>query len=123
MFKTNTDTLDLTGKSGKSYSFQICEYDTLEAIDNACEKFTTAGLYVFAYRYAKQGDSHNWYVLKYIGETKNFSERDYSNHHKKKEIVKENCNAWGYLVTTCSEKERLEMESDLIDNYNPLCNG
>lgn len=56
MFKINTDTLVLSGKSGKRYTFQMCEYDTMEAIDNVCKKFTSAGLYVFAYRYTKQGD-------------------------------------------------------------------
>ena len=123
MFKTNTDTLALTGKSGKTYTFQMCEYDTMEAIDKACEKFTSAGIYVFAYRYTKQGDARNWYDLQYIGETENYSKRDYSNHHKKEDIKKAKCNAWGYYKTICSEKERLEIESDLIDNYNLPCNG
>ena len=123
MFKTDTDMLKLTGKSGKTYTFHICEFDTMEAIDKACEKFTPAGLYVFAYRYIKQGDARNWYDLKYIGETGNYSERDYSNHHKKEEIVKAKCNAWGYCTTTCSEKDRLAQESDLIENYNPPFNG
>ena len=123
MFKTNTDTLVLTGKSGKEYTFQMCEYDTMEAIDTACAQFTSAGLYVFAYRYTKPGVTRNWYNLQYIGETENYSERNYSNHHKKKEIVAAKCNAWGYYKTTCSEENRKALESDLIDNYNLPCNG
>lgn len=123
MFKANTDTLVLTGKSGKMYAFNMCEYDTMEAIDKACENFTSAGIYVFAYRYKKLGDDTNWYNLKYIGETEDYSKRDYSNHHKKDEIVKSNANAWGYYKTSVSEKDRKEIESDLIANYNPPCNG
>lgn len=30
MFKIDTDTHELTGKSGNSYSFQICGYNTME---------------------------------------------------------------------------------------------
>lgn len=67
------------------------EYDTMEVIDTACAKFTSAGLYVFAYRYTKPGDIRNWYSLQYIGETENFSKRDYNNHHKKNEIVAAKC--------------------------------
>ena len=39
----------LYNKLGKKYTFQMCEYDTMEAIDTACANFTSAGLYVFAY--------------------------------------------------------------------------
>ena len=123
MFKSNTDTLVLTGKSSKKYTFQMCEYDTTEAIDTACANFTLAGLYVFAYRYTKPGDSCNWYNLQYIGETEDYSKRDYSNHHKKKEIVAAKCNAWGYYKTTCNDNARKSLERELIDKYNPPCNG
>lgn len=123
MFKTDGNTLELTGKSGNKYTFKMCEYDTMEAIDKACEKFTAAGLYVFAYRYTKPDDATLWYTLKYVGETENYSQRDYSNHHKKKEIVAEKCNAWGYCTLTVSDDKRKEIEADIIANYNLTCNG
>lgn len=123
MFKTDNDMLELTGKSGNKYTFKMYEYDTMEAIDKACEKFTAAGLYVFAYRYTKQGDNRICYTLKYVGETEDYSQRDYSNHHKKKEIIGEKCNAWGYCSLTVSDDKRKEIEADIIANYNLVCNG
>lgn len=123
MFKADTDTLELTGKSGNKYIFKMCEYDTMESIDKACENFTAAGLYVFAYRYTKPIDTRQWYALKYVGETDNYSQRDYSNHHKKKEIVAEKCNAWGYCTLSVSDDKRKEIEADIIANYNLPCNG
>ena len=123
MFKADIDTIELTGQSGSKYSFRMCEFDTMESIDHAVENFGHSGLYVFAYRFSKPNDTRYWYTLKYIGETANFSQRNYSNHHKKQEIENENVNSWGYCVTTVDEKSRKEIEADLIKMYNPPCNG
>ena len=123
MFKSDTDTLELTGKSGKKYTFKMCEFDKMDEIDTAVSNFPQAGLYVFAYRYKKPADLRNWYKLIYIGETEDYSKRNYSNHHKKEKIEKANANAWGYCVTASKEKDRTDKESDLIDSYNPPCNG
>jgi hypothetical protein len=123
MFTSNTDKLTLTGKSGNSYTFNMCTFDTMDEIDDAVKKFTHAGLYVFAYRYTKPSDARFWYYIKYIGETEDYSKRDYNNHHKKDDIEKSNANSWGYCVLSVSEKDRKALESDLISNYNPPCNG
>lgn len=123
MFKADVDTIELTAQSGNKYSFKMCEFDTMESIDRAVEKFAHPGLYVFAYRYSKPNDARYWYNLKYIGETEDFSKRDYNNHHKKSEIEGENANSWGYCITTIDAASRKELEEDLIKVYNPPCNG
>ena len=122
MFRNNIDTLTLKGKSGNTYTFNMCTYDTMDEIDDAVENFAQAGLYVFTYRYTKQGDVRYWYNIKYIGETEDYSKRDYSNHHKKDDIEKANANSWGYCTLTASEKDRKAIEADLIAQYNPPCN-
>lgn len=123
MFTSDIDTLKLTGKSGNIYTFNMCTFDTMDEIDDAVKNFAHAGLYVFTYSHTKQGDPRTWYSIKYIGETNDYSQRDYSNHHKKDDIEKANTNAWGYCVLTVSEKDRKAIETDLIAQYNPPCNS
>lgn len=123
MFKSNTDTLQLKGKSGKTYTFNMCTFDSMEDIDDAVENYSKAGLYVFAYRYTKPGDARFWYSIKYIGETEDYSKRDYSNHHKKDKIEDAEANVWGYCVLNVKEEERKAIETDLIAQWNPSCNG
>ena len=123
MFKSNTDTLDLIGQSGTHFQFRMCEFDTLQEIDEAVKTFTNSGLYIFAHRYSKPNDPRYWYSLKYIGETDNYSNRNYSNHHKKHEIEDAKSNAWGYCIITDDDDKRKGFESDLIARYNPPCNG
>lgn len=100
----------------------MCDFDTMESIDNAVKDFAQPGLYVFAYKFSKQNDARSWYNLKYIGETNDYSKRDYSNHHKRNELIEENTNSWGYCVVTVDDESRRAIESDLIARYNPSCN-
>lgn len=123
MFKSNTDTLTLIGQSGTRYTFRMCEFDQLQAIDVAVKDFVKAGLYLFALRYTKPNDPRYWYSIKYIGETENYSQRNYGNHHKRKEIEEAHANSWGYCIITDSDDKRKEDEIDLISRYNPPCNG
>lgn len=122
MFRTDIDTVELTGRSGKKYTFKMCAYDTMESIDNAVKSFPHSGLYIFAYRFSKTNDPRSWYSIKYIGETGDYSTRDYSNHHKKEKIIAEGANSWGYCVMTLNEQQRKEIEADLVSLYNPPCN-
>lgn len=123
MFKSNTDTLDLIGQSGIYYHFKMCEFDTMQEIDEAVKSSAESGLYLFAQRYSKPNDPRYWYNLIYIGETDNYSSRNYNNHHKKTEIENAKSNAWGYCIITEDGEKRKEYESDLIARYNPPCNG
>lgn len=122
MLKKDLGTLVLTGKSGQSYTFKIYEYDTMASIDDAVKDFTQAGLYVFANKHMKPNDNRNWFSVIYIGETEDYSKRDYSNHHKKDCIKSKDSNTWGYCVLTVSDQKRKDIEADLIANYNPPCN-
>lgn len=123
MFRADIDTIELVGQSGTKYSFKMCEFDTMESIDKAVENFSHAGLYVFANKFSKPNDNRFWYTLKYIGETGDYSARNYSSHQKKDEILGESANSWGYCVLTVNEASRREIEKDLIARYNPPCNG
>lgn len=115
-------TLVLTGESGQSYTFKIYGYDTMASIDDAVKDFAKAGLYVFANKHSRPNDNRNWFRVNYIGETEDYSKRDYSNHHKKDSIESENSNTWGYCVLTVSAQKRKDIEADLIAKYNPPCN-
>lgn len=123
MFRADIDTLELTGRSGNKYTFKMCQYDTMESIDTAVRSFPHSGLYIFAYRFSKPNDSRFWYSIKYIGETGDYSTRDYTNHHKKEMITEEGANSWGYCVMTLNEQQRKELEADLVASYKPPCNG
>ncbi len=123
MFKINTDTLVLIGQNDISFSFKMCEFDRLEDIDDAVKSWGDAGLYIFAYKYSKPNDPRYWYSLKYIGETENYSSRNYSDHHKKEEIENAQANSWGYCIVNDTNSRRKEYETDLISKYNPPCNG
>ena len=114
--------LMLSGKSGRSYTFKIYEFDTMEALDDAIRDFRQAGLYVFANRNIKPSDN-NWFTINYIGETDDYSKRDYSSHHKKDEIVSKKSDIWGFCILSGTERERKEIEADLIEKYFPSCNG
>lgn len=116
-------TLVLSGKSGHNYTFHMWEYESMEAIDNAVKSFTNSGLYVFTNKHYNPNDNVNWFCINYIGETEDYSKRDYSNHHKKDRIESSNTNSWGYCILNVGEKERKKIEADLIANYNPPCNG
>lgn len=122
MFRADIDTLELIGRSGNKYTFKMCEYDTMESIDSAVGSFPHSGLYIFAYKFSKPNDSRFWYSIKYIGETGDYSNRNYTNHHKKEMIIAEGANSWGYCVMTLNEQQRRGIEADLITKYNPPCN-
>ena len=57
----------------------------------------------------------------YVGETGDLSER-FDNHHKMP-CIKENGATHIHVRINTDESSRLVEESDLIKNYNPVCNG
>ena len=101
-------TITLAGKSGSTYEFSIY---------NRTQEFREVGaLYVMSKK-----NTNGKYAIIYVGQTGNLSERPL-NHHKTACFDKHGADLL-LIKTEDSEKRRLSIESDLVDNYNPSCNG
>ena len=121
MIKKLNETATLKDSKGKGYTFEMYSYDTIDDIDDAVKNCKQAGLYMFAKRYIKNGET--MFKLSYIGETGDYSTRGYSNHHKRKQIEKSGANEFGLYLYSGTDAKRLEIEGDLIDTNDPPCNG
>lgn len=121
MFTKLNETVTLKDSKGNEYVFDMYSYDTLDAVQEAVKNYTHAGLYIFAKRYIE--NEKTYFSLSYIGETGDYSTRGYSNHQKRRCIENHSCNEFGIHLLSVSEKERLEIETDLINTNNPPCNG
>ena len=115
------ETISLKDSQGNEYIFDMYLYDSIDDVEDAVKDFNYAGLYVFAKREVRNGKQ--FYNLSYIGETGDYSTRGYSNHHKRRSIERHHSNEFGICVLTTDDRNRLEIESELIDLYNPPCNG
>jgi len=105
-------TLRFTGKSEEGYNFTIYSDDT---------PFNALGaVYVLANR-QKKVKGHYTYSIIYIGETDDLSE-SLTNHHKASCLSRYKKNAI-CIYGENNEQKRLEIESDLLGNYAPPCNG
>lgn len=105
-------TINLTGASGTKYSFNIYPYGT---------NFKEIGaVYSISKRTAKS-DGSGTHTQIYIGQTNNLSER-FDDHHKKSCFKRHNANCHS-IHQESNENKRLEIEKDLINAYDPPCNG
>jgi len=103
----NLGNISLTGKSNTAYSF---------AIYPRSQEFKAIGvIYVMAKK--TNGSS---YSLIYIGQTGDASKRPF-NHHRK-DCFDRNGADHVLLLVESAEKRRLEIETDLIQNYSTPCN-
>lgn len=109
---TKYGTITFTGSSGSKYEFTVYSFDTDFKDNVSCVYFVTKRTQ------SSYGDYSHTGI--YVGETSDLSER-FSNHHKHKCFEKNNCNCICIYLEK-SEKTRLEIEQDLIDNYHPPCN-
>jgi hypothetical protein len=101
-------TIILTGESQKQYQFNIYDRSTT---------FKEAGaLYVMS-----KINSNGNYELIYIGQTGDLSVRPL-NHHKTACFDKHKADKL-LIKAENNEKTRLAIETDLIRNYSPPCNG
>ena len=101
-------TITLTGKSGNAYDFNIYDRET---------DFKAIGaVYVMS-----KVNSSNRYAIIYVGQTGDLSDRPL-NHHKTKCFDKNGADKV-HVHAEDGEKKRLAIEADLIENYNPTCNG
>lgn len=106
-------TLILKGASGTEYKFLVYPIGTSFK--------SIGGVYYISKRTKKSDGVGGTHSQVYIGETGDLSER-FDNHHKADCFVKNNANCIS-VHTNNSKTERLYIEKDLIDNYNPSCNG
>ena len=105
-------TLTLTGASGTKYTFNVYPYDT---------EFKAIGAVYYISKRTEKTDGSGSHAEIYIGETGDLSER-FDNHHKEPCFKKHNANCIS-IHQESNEDKRLKIEEDLIDAYNPPCNG
>ncbi|MGD0037567.1 MAG: GIY-YIG nuclease family protein [Bacteroidota bacterium] len=105
-------TVTFSGKSGTSYEFFAYSTDT--------EFNAVAGVYVVTRR-TLDNSSHASHTRIYVGQTEDLSVR-FDNHHKADCFKKHKANCI-CIYREDSEGQRLAIEQDLIEKYNPPCNG
>ena len=102
-------TINWVGQSGTKYKYWIYEIGTTFKPSPAN--------YVFAKR-----TKEDTYRPIYIGQTEDISER-FDNHHKMPCIKRNGATHVCTHDKGQNEANRLTEESDLIENYKPICNG
>ena len=105
----NEITITWIGKSGNKYRYWI--YPIGKTFDEE------PGNYVFAKKTIQ-----NKYSPIYIGETGDLSER-FDDHHKMPCIKKNGATHITVHASSTSVTLRRNEEKDLINNYDPICNG
>lgn len=112
---TLAPTLTLTGESETKYEFKVYDF-------GASFKEGIAAVYAVtkATKSTKKKGSHTHETL-YIGETEDIKER-LKDHHKKKCFTDNSANRI-CIHKESGSKKRLDIEADLIESYDPICNG
>ncbi len=105
-------TLTLTGASDIKYAFNVYPYGT---------EFKAIGAVYYISKRTEKADGTGSHDKIYIGETGDLSER-FDNHHKEPCFKMYNANCIS-IHQESNENKRLIIEEDLIDAYNPPCNG
>ena len=108
---TKIGNLNLTGVSGRTYTFNVWPLSS---------KFSNVSAVYAVTKRTAQGISANHTVV-YIGQTSALIER-FDDHHKANCFARNSANCLCVLRVN-SKDDRLEIEADLIANYNPTCNG
>ena len=107
--------IPLRGASGYEYKFQAYSFHNFDELNAGLQNTHYGGLYVFV-RLVKD----KFFPI-YIGETGDFSTR-YQHHHKEYCIMSYGANCIGLLPLNGNERQRKEMEKDLLEHYNLPCN-
>lgn len=104
-------TVTFTGASGSKYEFDAYPIST---------EFNSGGaIYFITKRTVSNGKASHTRI--YVGQTKDISER-FDDHHKQDCFDKHGANCI-CVHGDSNESSRLKKESDLIENYDPPCNG
>ena len=106
-------TVRYTGQSGQEYEFTAYSNDTEF-------KEGYGAVYFVTNRHSNNKDGYS-HTRIYIGQTGDLSER-FDDHHKADCFASHNANCI-CILGEASKPNRLSIEKDLIDNYNPPCNG
>lgn len=104
-------TLEITGKSGTSYTFNVYP------IDQSWKEI--GAVYAVTKRTEKQGGGGSHTYI-YVGQTDNMDER-HSNHHKESCFKKHKANCI-CVHSESSEKKRLAIEDDILNGHDWPCN-
>jgi len=99
--------VQLTGVSNQTYDFSVTDWGT--------SFYRFGSVYIIL---QKSGQSQ--FRLLYIGQTSDISERFY-NHHKQA-CFDQNGKTHIGIYPESSESNRFAIETDLVRNYNPICN-
>ena len=106
---TSTPTIKWTGKTGQTYLYYIYR------IGSSLKQ--VPGNYIFA----KQIQPERW-ILIYGGETGDLSER-FDDHHKMSCIKQNGATHIHAHASSPNASNRRVEEKDIIDRWNPICNG
>jgi len=110
---TKYGTVKFKGDSGNEYEFAVYSFDTTFKDNISC-------VYVVTNRTAGSDDGFTHTVI-YVGETRDLTNR-FVSHHKQNCFDNNNANCLCIYLEN-SEESRLAIEKDLVDYYNPPCNG
>ena len=103
------ETVTAKGASGAAYAFDVYPWGT---------DFKSVGA---VYMVLRKGSQNGNYDVLYVGQTGDLSER-LDNHHKKPCFNRNRKTHVGAMAES-AEARRLNIEADLIRNYNPGCNS
>lgn len=101
-------TIQWPGKSGNKYTYWIYKLGASFKEEG--------GNYIFA----KETEPHTWIPI-YIGQTENLDER--LEDHEKAKCAKRNGATHIHSHLNPKKENRLAEETDLIQKWNPICNG
>lgn len=102
------DKVTVKGVSGAQYNFEVYSWGT---------SFNAVGGLYLVLKKQPTGK----YSLLYVGQTGDLSER-FDNHHKQSSFDRHGKTHIA-VRGEGTEKTRLSIETDLIQNYQPVCNG
>ena len=102
------DKVTATGASGAQFEFDVYRWGT---------SFNSIGGLYLVLKKQLTGK----YDLLYVGQTGDLSER-FDNHHKQSSFDRHGKTHIAVRGEN-TEKKRLAVEADLIQNYQPVCNG
>jgi len=103
--------MTVKGTSGNSYTFEVYSYDT--------EFKPLAAVYLITKRTPKT-DGTGSHSFIYVGETDDLSDR-FDGHHKEQCFINYGANC-KCIHLEDSKSVRLQIESDILGNYNFPCN-
>jgi hypothetical protein len=101
------DTVNWPGKSGRMYAYEVYSINT--------DWKDVPGNYIFA-----KINGSSWKPV-YIGQTDSFSNR--LPNHEKRPCAERNGATHIHAHVNRDNQSRLNEEQDLINNWNPVCNG